>query len=92
MRSVGLPGLNWEGIKLPTLAYKRALLKLSGEAVAKQLIKRGQKRGQGLPGTGWRRDERMCTRLNRRPALFLRRRRSAERLCEPSLYGRMESE
>src|SRR5262249_98006 len=48
------------------------VLEVSSETITKQLIKRSQKSGQGLPRTGRRSNERVGTRLDGRPTLFLR--------------------
>ena len=62
----------------------------AGEALAHEPVDRGEERGQGLAGTGRRRDQGMPAGTNRRPGIALGRRRGGEGLCEPRRNGRME--
>ena len=60
-------------------------------AFAEQVVERREKRRERLAGSGRRRDERVAAGPNRLPALFLGRRRCAERFVEPACDYRMKA-
>ena len=73
-----LPGSS--ALTLAVAAFKRAL---DDSGLRKEQIDAGEKRGKGLPGTGWRRNQRVPSGLDDRPGLGLHLGRDADGGLKP---------